>query len=416
MNLKQQRAAAYTAANDIMETARKEGRDLTDDESATVDEKIAEVKSLDERIAKANDSQKAFNALGQLKDDEPAQQTKGDEPKSLGEHAAKHMHERLRQVKDQQGTWSVAAPEWVPGKAANDTFSTVNTVFQDPILTQWDRGIQRQLRQRLIVADLLGSGTISGTAISYFVEQPAAWEGSFATVAEGGQKPQMHMLEPTAVTETLKKIAGFIKLTDEMVEDLSFFVSEVNNRLLYELAAFEERQLLDGDGTGTNILGLLRRSGVQLENRGTAASGDTAADTIFRAMTKVTTGSGLDPDGLVINPADYQALRLARDANDQYYGGGYFQGQYGTGGFVEQPPVWGLRTVVSPAVTAGTALVGAFRQGATVYRKGGVRVESTNSDGNDFTQNRVTTRAEERLALAVRNPAAYVKTTLTPAP
>ena len=68
------------------------------------------------------------------------------------------------------------------------------------------------------------------------------------------------------------------------------------------------------------------------------------------------------------------------------------------------------------AVTAGTAIVGNFGQSATVYRKGGVRVESTNSHASDFTSNLVTIRAEERIALALRVPAAIVKVTTTPAP
>ena len=142
---------------------------------------------------------------------------------------------------------------------------------------------------------------------------------------------------------------------------------------------------------------------------------DTAADTIFRAITKVTTGSGLDADGLVIHPSDYQTLRLAKDVNGQYYGGGFFSGAYGNGGLSEQPNVWGLKTVITPAIAAGTVLVGAFGQSATVYRKGGVRVESTNSHASDFTSNLVTIRAEERLALAVRRPVGFVKTTITPA-
>jgi HK97 family phage major capsid protein len=76
------------------------------------------------------------------------------------------------------------------------------------------------------------------------------------------------------------------------------------------------------------------------------------------------------------------------------------------------PPVWGLRTVVTPSVAQGTAIVGAFNQSATVYRKGGIRVESTNTHSDDFTNNKVTTRAEERIALAVRRPAGIVKLTL----
>lgn len=68
---------------------------------------------------------------------------------------------------------------------------------------------------------------------------------------------------------------------------------------------------------------------------------------------------------------------------------------------------------MSAAVPANTAVVGAFGTAATVYRKGGVRVESTNSHSDDFTNNLITTRIEERVALAVRNPSAFVNVTLS---
>jgi HK97 family phage major capsid protein len=193
-----------------------------------------------------------------------------------------------------------------------------------------------------------------------------------------------------------------------MTEDLDFYVSEINNRLIYLLGVFEEQQLLNGAGTGTTVTGLLNRSGIQTE---TGASLVDNADAVFRAITKVTTGSGLDADGIVIHPTDYQAFRLKKDAN-QYYGGGFFNGEYGVGGIPMRPPLWGLPTVVTPAIAAGTVLVGAFKQSATVYRKGGVRVESTNSHASDFTSNLVTTRVEERVALACRVPAGFVKLTL----
>lgn len=120
----------------------------------------------------------------------------------------------------------------------------------------------------------------------------------------------MHYVNPTAVVDALKKIAGFIKLTDEFLEDAPFLKSEIDGRLLYDLAWFEEQQLLNGNGTGQNVLGLLNRSGIQTET-GTSLAGN--PDSIFRAITKVSTASGLRADGVVINPTDYQALRLAKD-------------------------------------------------------------------------------------------------------
>lgn len=208
----------------------------------------------------------------------------------------------------------------------------------------------------------------------------------------------------------MKKIAGWWDTSDEMIEDLPFMVSEINNRGLYLLALAEENQLLNGDGTGSNLQGILLRSGIQTVTQ--AVSPDSAQDAIFRAITAVQTATGLSADAILINPADYQALRLAKDSNGQYFGGGYFYGEYGVGGVVQTPPLWGKTTIVTAAVPAKTVVVGALKAAASVYRKGGIRVESTNSDLGKFTKDITTTRIEERLALAVRIPSAIVKVTL----
>ena len=404
MNLKQQREAALKAAREIAEKAKGESREMTADEIAEVDQHLAKADDLEKQIKAADESQARMKRLSEITDPEADERGRETGAKTLGEHFVKTVGDRLVESKSSGGRFSVAAPEF---KAATDT-QMVGTTF-DPVTTQVDTNIVQGLRRRLQIADLLAQGTLSGNAITYYVE--GVLEGDFATVAEGAQKPQIHYVDPTPVTEALKKIAAFIKESDEMIEDLPFLVSAINNRLLYNLALFEENQVLNGDGTGTNLRGLLNRSGIQTLGATTDPKAGNA-DQIFKAMTAVSTGSGLDADGIVIHPTDYQTFRLNKDSNGQYYGGGYFQGQYGTGGVQEQPPLWGLRTVVTPAIAAGTVLVGAFRQSSTLYRKGGVRVESTNSEGNDFTNNKVTVRAEERVALATRVPAGLAKVTL----
>jgi HK97 family phage major capsid protein len=404
MNLHAQRAAAIKSARAILDGAKADGdRDLTADEQQTVNDHLAEVKDLDVKI-KGQELVKSVMSLG---GGDPEEDPDGEKPtgaKSLGEHfAATVKADGFARLKSISG-FTVSAPEF---KAATDP-QVVPGVFGQR-LTDVDTTVVRAYRPGPVVADLLGSGTISGNAVSYFVEGPV--EGDFATVAELGQKPQMHFGDPTQVTDSLKKIAAWWDMSDEMVEDVPFMVSEINNRGLYMLGMAEERQLLSGDGTGTNLRGLLNRSGIQTET--SAIGGEDDADALFRAMTKVQTATGLGADGIIINPTDYQRLRLSRDANGQYFGGGFFTGPYGNGGVAEQPPLWGMRTVVSSAVAAGTAVVGAFGQAATVYRKGGVRVESTNSDAGKFTSNIITTRVEERVALAVRIPSAIVRVTFT---
>lgn len=407
MNLAQQREAALKAARAIAEAAQKEGRGFTDQERAEVDKHMAKAQELEAQIdAQVKDAGllrrlESMSARGN--DDEGD----GEAPaaKSLGEHFVKSVGaEGLARVKNQAG-YTALAPEF---KAATDPH-TVGDVF-DPVLTDVDKTVVRAYR-RPVVSDLFGTGTLSGTSITYFEESPTV-EGGFTTVAEGGQKPQLHIGNPVKRIDSLTKIAAWWDTSDEMAEDLPFWVSEINNRGLYLLSMAEEAQLLNGDGIGSNLKGVLNRDGVQAQ----ALGSDTPADAIFKALTKVQTATGYTADGIIINPADYEKLRLAKDGNSQYYGGGFFAGPYGNGNMVEQPPLWGTRTVVSSAVEAGTAVVGAFKLAATVYRKGGIQVATTNSDQGKFTSNILTTRIEERIALAVRVPAAIVKVSLTAGP
>ena len=375
---------------------------LTTDQAARLDTIKGDIESAQIREKSIADGDAL---LAQFKEAGPARAPEAVQAKSLGDFFVKSTGSDLAGKRGSRLT--VSTPEF---KAAADV-QTTGTVFGNA-LTSIDTNIQLGVRRRLTVEDLLGSETISGTALTYFIES-ALVEGGFELVGENGQKPQLHFGEPTAVTEALSKIAGFIKESDELVEDLPFLKTAIDGRLLYQLNLFIEDQLLNGSGAAGNLRGLLNRVGIQTEVRASTAAGGNAQDTIFKAISKVETGAGMTADGIVINPADYQALRLSRDANGQYYGGGFFSGQYGQGGVMEQPPLWGLRTIVTPAIAVGTALVGAFGQAGSVVSKGGIRVEATNTEGNDFTNNRITIRAERRLALAVRRPAAFVKTTLT---
>jgi HK97 family phage major capsid protein len=404
MNLVQQRDNLIREAKAIAEGAKAADRSLTAGEMDKINAKMTDVRALTIKIGEADASRQLFDQVMALGANGEHKTENESRAKTLGEHFVKHSAGALIANRNVPGA-SCAAPEF---KAATDTQVTGGPAGTYGVaLNQLDTSVLQGYRRQPVVADLLGSGLLTGQSITYFVE--GAREGDFATVLEAGKKPQMHYAYST-VTESLTKIAGLIKLSDEMIDDLAFLVSEINSRLLYDLSIFEENQLLNGDGTAPNLRGLLNRSGLQTE----AGAGADGLDAIFRALTKVQTATGLAADGIVIHPTDYQTFRLMKDGNQQYYAGGPFTGAYGgTGGIPIQPALWGQRTVVTAAIAAGTVLVGAFAQAGSVYRRGGVTVSSTNSNVDDFEHNLVTIRAEERLALVVRRPAAFVKVTLT---
>ena len=413
MNLKEQRAALVKEANELVGGRKAKGEDLTAEDRTRLQAIVDEVKGIDtklETIAQDANLKDAISSLGAPNDGEPVPGDGGQkgggtvEAKSLGDHFIKSVGDSVAVLGRRGGKLDA-------GEFKAPATQTTNWPAGVPILTDYDRTIVQARRERPTIASLMGSGTISGNAISYFVE--AAMQGGFSTVAEGAAKPQISFDDPTAVVDALKKIAGWIDMTDEFIEDLGFLKSEIDTRLLYQLTMFEEAQLLNGNGTGQNVLGIRNRSGVQVQAAPATEAGN--ADAVFSAMTKISTATALTADALVIHPLDYERFRLSKDGNGQYFGGGYFQGQYGTGSVLENPNLWGLRTVVTTAAAQGEVLVGAFRVGATVYRKGGVRVEATNTHADNFTNNKVTVRAEERVALAVRYPAAFVKVGLAAA-
>lgn len=413
MTLVEKRDNFIREAKAIAEGAKAAGRGLSAKDMELIKAKMDEVTRLNAQILEEDNGRQLFDqvmslpskALELRKDNAPA--------RTLGEHFVKHVDVadliRFRTVPGM----TLSVPEF-KAQAATDTHLTGGPSGPyGVVLNQVDTSVVQANRPPVVVADLLAQGTLSGQSITYFVEGARA--GGFGTVPEGGHKPQMNYVYST-VTEALTKIAGFIKLSDEMIDDLAFLVTEINTRLLYDLAIFEEQQILNGDGTAPNLRGILNRSGIQ--TRGAVDSSGNM-DAIFYAATAIAIATGKNADGLVINPADYENIRLTKDGNGQYIAGGPFTGQYGNGAgtnVATQPPIWGLRTVVTPAIAAGTALVGAYKQCGTVYRRGGVSVSSTNSNVDDFENNLVTTRAEERLALAVRVPAGFCKVTFSSTP
>ena len=82
--------------------------------------------------------------------------------------------------------------------------------------------------QPLTVADLFPQGTTNTPLIRYLVE--SAVTNAAATVAEGGLKPES-ALAFAKVDETLHKIATFLPVTDEMLEDFEQVQSYIDNRL-----------------------------------------------------------------------------------------------------------------------------------------------------------------------------------------
>lgn len=382
--------------NDAKECFRKAGHDV----DAIATKAINEGKSVDEFRA---DAVRSLNTATATKAKvEPTIEVVGERrsPKTLGQLVTEHDNFRAMQSKGRTGRWSLNVD--LPGidRARADFLTTSITGYNG--IVQLPEVIQQGV-QPLRLQNLLAEGTTSLNSVPYMKEDsftPAA-----TAVAEGAAKPEQGF----ALTQTsapIKKIAAWTTMSDELLEDAPAVASYINGRLIYAVQIEEEDQLLNGSGVGANITGILNASGIQTQ----ALGADTVLDAIYKAITKVRSTGFFEPDGIVIHPNDWQSIRLAKDGNNNYFGGGPFTGAYGT----PQAPVgflWGLPVVVTTVIAENTALVGAFKLGAMVWRRKGISVDMTNSNEDDFKNNLVTVRAEERLGLAVWRPKAFCTVT-----
>ena len=363
-----------TAMKKAVETGEKKAEDLQNAINAVNEAQAA--------VDAAKAAEDLMNSFGSV--EKPAKEQKKEEHyKSLGEFAAAHVKaanvDPTKKFTISTPLYKTAGPMKIPEGMAD-------------AVTDIDKRIVEGYRRPLLIADLFGTERISGNALTYYIESTTV-EGAPAATAEGAKKPMMSFGDPTPKTVALEKIASYMEESNELVEDLPWLADAINGRGMYMHELTVEDYLL----------------GALLNTSGLGTGNELTPDGIFKAMTTVQTNSGFAADAIVVNPTDYQTWRLAKDQHGQYYGGGYFYGAYGNTPIVEQPNLWGLRTVVTPAIAKGTCVVGAFKLGGSIVRKNGVSVDMTNTNEDDFIKNMITILIEERLVLAVRRPGAFVK-------
>jgi HK97 family phage major capsid protein/HK97 family phage prohead protease len=263
-------------------------------------------------------------------------------------------------------------------------------------------------QQPLNIADLFSQGTTSGDVVRYVRE--LSYTQAAARVAEAAAKPQAQ-LDVGVINATVEKTAVYLDVTEEMMNDQEQASSYINGRLSFMVQSKEEDYLLNGTGS-SQIYGVLGTTGIQ-----TISGATNTIDNLLRAKAYVEGANGAgftSPDAYVMNPLDYLNVRLTKDSNGQYLFGGPGFGPYGVGGFSNVGILWGLPVVTNTQIAQGTALVGAFKQGGQIFRRQGLVIKTTDSDGSKFLSNIITVLAESRFALAIYQPNRFCSITGIP--
>ena len=269
----------------------------------------------------------------------------------------------------------------------------VIAVDRDPDITRYEEP------EILSIRDVLNVTTTTSDAIRY-VRHTATTRAASSQASRGALK-QMLRVVFDAQTATVQTIAVLSKVTEQDVSDSPRLVSYINGEMSLDVKVEEERQLLWGDGTGGELVGLFDPT-IDIPEFQRAEAGDTVIDTIRKMRTDLRKRR-VQPTFVLIDPIDWEEVELTKGSDTHYV--------WGLVTDLRGPRIWSLRVVESDAMTnletdERRIVVGDGVRGATIYDREQIQLAVGFMD-DDFGRNLRTLRAEERLAFAVKRPWAF---------
>ena len=246
------------------------------------------------------------------------------------------------------------------------------------------------------IMDLIPSTTTEQVAIKFMEE--TTFTNAAAAVAEGAAFPESTLVL-TEQSSPVEKLAVFLPITDEQLEDVSQATGYVNNRLPFMLNQKLDSDIVVGSGVSPILEGFLNVTGIQTY----ALSAEPVPDAIHRGITLVNVTGRAIADGILMHSNDWQGVRLLRTADGIYI--------FGSPSEVIAPRLWGLPVAVNQVVTENTALVADFGNFTELSFKRGIDVQISNSHSDFFVNGKQAIRADLRAALVVYRPAALCTVT-----
>lgn len=262
-------------------------------------------------------------------------------------------------------------------------------------------------RDQFHLRDIIGVGATTSDNIKYPVEGaktgdgPAPWERGTTianTTAKDEFSPNM-----TVGTADVEWIAGIMRLPVEMLADLPFLTSYLQQFARQELLEAEDNQILNGNGTSPQLDGLMPNA--------TAYNGSytVPVEMIVDAAYNQLAQSHLSPSDVILNPADVVSIILNKAS-----GSGEYNLPPGSVGYVNgRLQIAGLDVRKTTKMAQGDFLVGAF-DAAQIFQRLAPQLRFFEQDQDNVVKNLVTIRIEERIALAIYKAAAFIKGDFTP--
>ena len=260
-------------------------------------------------------------------------------------------------------------------------------------------GIVTNPDRRLTIRDVLPVGRTNSNLVQFTKENVftnSAGPQYSSPNRENVTKPESGITFTLANAPVIT-LAHWIPVSKQVLDDAPQLQGYINGRLMYGLKLEEEDQLLNGDGAGSNISGILDSGNFTAYTR--AVTGDTNVDTIRRAITQGAL-SEYNMDTIVLNPADWEEIELTKATDGQYV--------WANPALAAGPQLWGRRVIATNSIAQGTFLVGGFAMGAQIWDRQDASLTLSLENSDNFVKNMATLLAEERLCLTVYRPTAFV--------
>lgn len=253
----------------------------------------------------------------------------------------------------------------------------------------------------LVVAQLFGADTTNSNLIRFVKGHVETDDSTVGPTAEGAQYGELNdQFFPSDFY--VRDHTGAVVVTEDFLDDsATLLAAYLNRRIAYVIQRAEEKELVQGDGTGNHLLGLIHATDAD-ENATTHTQGgsDPIATAVADVALKTFVASGLFPEWVLMSPASFYTYLVAQVGGSTPTNGPFAQGYP----MHADPRVaWGMRVAVSAACPDDKMVVGSSAA-ATRFVRSGVTVESSFGYKDFYAKGLVLVRGKLRSTIAYEYP------------
>lgn len=361
---------------------------VTKEQFSAIEEKIENLRN--DEVTQANKTaiEELQEAVNVLKDNN---ETRVNTFKSFEQQVAEQLQAKKDALKALKGNANAGEVVLTIKAPATQTTGNITLPSATPAAYSYQNDLTLIQAPELIpfVQNWTDNGTTDRVSLAYVDE--VGQEGDAAFIGEGVIKPLID-IDYQIRYSAAKKVAGKIKVSEEALDDIPFMQAEINRKLRQRHDLALQQGILNGDGTGANLLGITEVAAGFVAG-GLAASVDNAQnyDVIVATYNQilVTSDSNYIPNAVFLHPTDATLMKLTKDTNNNYI----------LPPFISQSGdvINNVRVVQNTKIPVGFFLMGDFTKAhVRTYKDYSVRVGYT---GDDFEKNLVTILGESRVHL-----------------